>query len=530
MRSLVKASAAVVCAAAVVVPLALAGGNSDLHGRPLRTAKTSPLTHLVAQDLSATVASGSYDMTFSHTVTSPASCVPSGVEAGQGCGTSAFQDITGHGTVNTGPFAMVAVSQIGGYGTISLYENGTDVWELGGDDYGLSPGDTQAGPGSPLSGFASSVEGSLGPVAGALAMQGLASAGGYLDLESQEIEHASPAGTGTVDGVPVTIYRLSVTGVQDPNLSRLTPEQVTTIQSADAILKTNGFSGETVWVSVDADGYIREQRTQAALPTGGTVTDDNVFSDFGCAGTVLMPGQQGSSTPPAGCVSPDQAGSGLASTPSGSTTLPSTTVPSATVPSMTVPSTTEPPPTITPSTTAPATTTTTSPSANGTSPSTNPSTGVVLGPDGLGVVQTGDPESVVTGTLSHYLGAPTAEPAAVCTGRTEVEWDDLALEFSDGQFTGYRYLPGGLGANREGSDQPTGPATPALLTAAGATLGTTLSELQALHEPGSLTAAQGGSFVEDGAKAGDRLALELGGTTPTSPVVEIKGGSTCGDV
>jgi hypothetical protein len=154
----------------------------------------------------------------------------------------------------------------------------------------------------------------------------------------------------------------------------------------------------------------------------------------------------------------------------------------------------------------------------------------VLGPDGLGVVQAGDPEGEVIGAISHYLGTPTAEPAAVCPGRTEVEWNDLALEFSGGQFTGYRYLPGGLGAGRNSSDQPVGPPTPAIQTAAGATLGTTLSELQALHQPGALTAEQGGSFVEDGTKAGDRLALVLGSMTPTSPVIEIKGGSTCGDV
>ncbi len=57
-----------------------------------------------------------------------------------------------------------------------------------------------------------------------------------------------------------------------------------------------------------------------------------------------------------------------------------------------------------------------------------------------------------------------------------------------------------------------------------------LSELQALHQPGALTAAQGGSFVEDGTEAGDHLTLVLGSMTPTSQVVEIKGGSTCGDV
>jgi hypothetical protein len=217
---------------------------------------------------------------------------------------------------------MVTVSQVGALGMISLYDNGTNVWEVGGGDYGLA-GPGQAGPGAPLSGYASSVEGTLGQEAGALDMQGLASGTGYLDLEAQEIQGATPAGTGTVDGVPVTIYKLSETGLQDPDLTGLTAEQVATIRAADSVIQQSGFSGKTTWISVDADGYVREERSAYTLSDGSTVTGDTVLSDFGCAGTVLMPGQAGSTAPPAGCVSPDPAEKGaVAEAPT--TTTPTT--------------------------------------------------------------------------------------------------------------------------------------------------------------------------------------------------------------
>ena len=87
-------------------------------------------------------------------------------------------------------------------------------------------GPGQAGPGAPLSGYAGSVEGTVGQVTGALDMQGLASGTGYLDLEAREIQGAQPAGTGSVDGVPVTIYKLSESGLQDPDTNGLTSEQV----------------------------------------------------------------------------------------------------------------------------------------------------------------------------------------------------------------------------------------------------------------------------------------------------------------
>jgi hypothetical protein len=312
------------------------------------------LAQLVVDDVNATVASGSYDMTFTDTTTPPTQCAQSSggqQEVGspgqkstattvEPCWTentlppgisteNTLSSISGHGTVDTNPYAMVTVSDVGSLGMITLYDNGTDVWEIGGGDYGLSaPG--QAGPGAPLSGYAGSVEGTVGQVAGALDMQGLASGTGYLDLEAQEIQGAQPAGTGSVDGVPVTIYKLSQSGLEDPDISGLTPEQVQTIRAANAIIESSGFAGKTTWLSVDSEGYIREQKTEYTLPEGSAVTADTVLSNFGCAGTVLMPGQQGSSAPPSGCLSPDHAAMGSNASPNTTSTSSTTTTPTST--------------------------------------------------------------------------------------------------------------------------------------------------------------------------------------------------------
>ena len=309
------------------------GGGAHLQDR---------LTRLVVDDVSVTVAAGNYDMRFSDTTTPPTQCAGSPqvqLKVGGGgqtstdpsvepCWTenplppgvstqSTLSTISGHGTVDTNPYAMVTESDVGSLGAITLYDDGTNVWEVGGGNYGLSaPG--RAGPGAPLSGYAGSVEGTVGQVQGALDMEGLASGTGYLDLEAHEIQGAQPAGTGSVDGVPVTIYELSESGLQDPDIGGLTSEQVSTIRAADAILESSGFAGKTTWVSVDSEGYIREQKTEYTLPDGSRVSEDTILSNFGCAGTVLMPGQAGTSTPPAGCVSPDTAG------PRTSTTTPST--------------------------------------------------------------------------------------------------------------------------------------------------------------------------------------------------------------
>ncbi len=170
---------------------------------------------------------------------------------------------------------------------------------------------------------------------------------------------------------------------------------------------------------------------------------------------------------------------------------------------------------------------TTSPTTTSSAPS---STGVVLGADGLGIVQTGDAQAQAVRTVSHYLGRPTTTTApGPCDGRTEVEWNDLSLEFSHGVFDGYRYLEGGL-ADAGTLHPPMGPGTPVLKTATGATLGMTLEDVRPFYAAGHFSYEQNGSIVVAGTKEGERLFLGFFSTTPSTPLREIKGGSTCGDV
>jgi hypothetical protein len=355
--------ASVVCIAAISVPVAFALSSSGRPHLPPQATKNANQGHstvgqaqakrAVLSALSATTSSGSFNVTYQfdpltaptvatttttavcHAVPSPPGLQGVGVApggplvsggvtelcSGSGSGSAMSNStITGQGTIDTDPFAMVATSNVPSLGMITLRDNGTQVWEMGGGNYGLSPGSGAGAPGSSLSGFAGSVEGTLGQRQGALAMGGLASPTGYLDLAQSMISAAGEVGTGTVDGVAVTIYQVSIApGASVPGVNA---EQAKTITAADAVLQAQGYTGTTELVSIDASGFIRQTRSVAHFSDGSTDASEATFSDFGCAGTVLMPGQSGAAAPPAGCISPD---TGLAPT---TTTVPSTAPPS----------------------------------------------------------------------------------------------------------------------------------------------------------------------------------------------------------
>jgi hypothetical protein len=274
--------------------------------------------HRVVTALSATVDSGSYDFTSSEDPVVPAAtttttaCPSAGVDAvapgAYVCG-PAPQGLALHaqGTVDTHPFAMVADSDVPGIGPTTLRDDGTDVWEYGGGDYGLAPGSPQAGPGAPLSGFSSLVEGTLGPREGALAMMGLASPTGYLTLEQNAVSAANQIGTGTVDGVAVTVYEVTLDPAQEAAAPGTTSQEATAITAALGVLKDQGYTGTTVTVSIDGAGFVRKTVSVASFADGATQSQAVTLSNFGCAGKVLMPGARGSSAPPPGCVSPDDA-------------------------------------------------------------------------------------------------------------------------------------------------------------------------------------------------------------------------------
>jgi hypothetical protein len=339
--------ACVACVAAISVPAGLAlsqGGGPVLPPVPKQSAQTSQqkaqAQRTVLSALSATTSSGSFNVSYEFdpatpptatTTTTTSGCtVISNSSSGADSVSPEFctatpnsfstTTVTGQGTIDTDPFAMVATSDVTGLGMITIRDNGTDIWEFGGGDYGLEPGSNEAGPGSTLTGFAGSVEGTLGQRQGALAMGGLSSPTGYLDLDQSMITGADEVGTGTVDGTAVTIYQLSITAAQEANVPDTTAQEAAAIAAANAILASQGYTGTTVQVSIDASGYIRQTRSVAHFTDGSTTASEATFSDFGCAGTVLMPGQTGATSPPAGCVSPD---TGVA--PPASTSTPTST-------------------------------------------------------------------------------------------------------------------------------------------------------------------------------------------------------------
>jgi hypothetical protein len=322
--------ACVACVAAISVPVGLAlssSGGPVLPPAPKQSAQTpqqkAQAQRTVLSALSATTSSGSYNVSYEFdpatpptvtTTTATSSCsLPDFSSGGPGLescppsisNSSPATTVTGQGTIDTDPFAMVATSDVTGLGEITIRDNGTDIWEFGGGDYGLEPGSNEAGPGSTLTGFAGSVEGTLGQRQGALAMGGLSSPTGYLDLDQSMITGADEIGTGTVDGTAVTIYQLSITAAQEANVPDTTAQEAEAIAAANAVLASQGYTGTTVQVSIDASGYIRQTRSVAHFTDGSTTASEATFSDFGCAGTVLMPGQSGATSPPAGCVSPD---------------------------------------------------------------------------------------------------------------------------------------------------------------------------------------------------------------------------------
>ena len=209
------------------------------------------------------------------------------------------------------------------------------MWEIGGGDYGLSPGSTDSGPGQSLPGFAGLVEGTLGQREGASDMMVLANPTGYLELDENAISSADQIGNDTVNGVPVTVYQVTLDPAEEATVTGANAAETSAIQNALDVLKQVGYTGTTVKISIDANGYILRTVSTASFSDGSTQTSETTFSDFGCAGTVLMPGQQGSSAPPAGCVSPDTP----TTTPDTAPTTTSTTSTASTVPP-TIPTTT----------------------------------------------------------------------------------------------------------------------------------------------------------------------------------------------
>ncbi len=226
--------------------------------------------------------------------------------------------VQGGGVINTNPLAMVASADIGGGLDVTVRVNDASVYEEGSNDTGLAPqGGDASGSGNNLPDFAGITEGTLGSREGAVAMMGMASPTGYLDLIEPAITAATQIGTGSVDGVAVANYQVTNDLSQLAGAPGTSTAESQTISAALGLLDAQGYTSNDVVVSVDRSGFIRQVRSTDVFSDGGSVTLDATFSDFGCAGTILMPGQTGSGVPPVGCTSP----AGTSATSSTSTTV-----------------------------------------------------------------------------------------------------------------------------------------------------------------------------------------------------------------
>jgi hypothetical protein len=260
--------------------------------------------------------------------------------------------VKGSGTINTSPPAMVASAQIGSGLDVSVRVDGTSVYESGSSDTGLAPQGTNTGvtggSGSRLPAFAGLTEGALGSREGAVAMMGMASPTGYLDLVQPSIGAATQTGTGTVDGVSVTNYAVSNDVSQLASAPGISSAESQAIAEAFAVLKTEGFVANSAVISIDGAGFIRKVKSIDTFSDGGSITLTATFSNFGCAGTILMPGQSGSGVPPSNCTSPDNPSAPTAtpttvgtssptSVPTGDTSTTTTTTTTTTTSTSTVP-------------------------------------------------------------------------------------------------------------------------------------------------------------------------------------------------
>ena len=270
--------------------------------------------------------------------------------------------VTGNGIVHLNPYFLEVTSNLSNLGEVTVRTDGNRIVEEGGANYG---GSLESG--QPLSGFASLVEGAFGRGPGALTMLALASPTGYLSLSAETVTDVAPAGTGDVNGVPVTFYDVISDTAAMRDLPGLTSEQLQTIDDALAVLGQTGSAEASARIAVDADGYIRESTSVASFADGTTMTRHMNLSRFGCVGTAPTPANPNGNYEdlPPECANPSTSTTAspapppstvIAATTSSSTATPSTTVTAAPTTTIAAASTTTTPPT---TTTIAATSTTT---------------------------------------------------------------------------------------------------------------------------------------------------------------------------
>ncbi|MBK5287788.1 MAG: hypothetical protein JJE46_04900, partial [Acidimicrobiia bacterium] len=299
------------------VVLALVGGVwgiASLTGGDQKTATrkvlTTPAAKALFAALGASTGTGGYEVNYEFTI-DPPSTPPTtvcgidhgGPPPGAFEGSTATTDggaatpttrcmvlegpgqvtVTGHGKVYLNPYSLETTSTVTGLGEVSVRTDGNLIAEQGGANYG------KVQDGQPISGFAPAVMSTFGEGPGALTMLGLASPTGYLSLSANAVTDVTSAGTGTVNGAPVTYYDV----VSDVNAMRdlpgLTDEQRKVIEQSLDALDRAGFKEATAHIAVDTAGYIVESSSTATFSDGTTMTRHMTLSKFGCIGTGPTP-------------------------------------------------------------------------------------------------------------------------------------------------------------------------------------------------------------------------------------------------
>ena len=267
---------AVVCVATVIlVILGLAArdhsGARAGHRGPGRSERA------VLAALAKTGATGHFDVAYALTEAPPVSR-----------GSHRAVSVTGAGTVRIEPFAM----------TISAHVSGVSAFGVGIGDFSISvdamhgsgsfatgsepsPGASGAAGSSPLSANEGLVEGALGPRVGAVAMMGLASPTGLLDLAQPVVTGAAESGTGTVNSFLVTDYKVSIDVTRLGLAVGTSPEERAVLGHALALLHQQGYRNTTVSVAIDAAGLIRRATSVTHFADGGSVSLERTLSNFG---------------------------------------------------------------------------------------------------------------------------------------------------------------------------------------------------------------------------------------------------------
>lgn len=134
---------------------------------------------------------------------------------------------------------------------------------------------------------------------------------------------------------------------------------------------------------------------------------------------------------------------------------------------------------------------------------------LILGSHGLGPVRFGGSKSRTTAKLTELLGPPSGSGTNPGCGPafTEVQWGELAVEFHDDVFSGYRDINRPEGNLKLAPVNDAEPVRPNARSAAGIALGDSLGEVRAAYSTLSLKganrwqASNGLSFVDNASRS-----------------------------